>query len=224
MKKNISLKTIQIESAPNPTATIIWLHGLNADGSNLMPVAKKLDLSVLSPIRFIFPTAPRIPVTINGGCIMYAWYDIFNMHSIYNEDEISLHTSQTALEDLINIEIMRGIKTSRIILAGFSQGCAMSLYTGLCYKKQLAGLICLSGYLPISHKFSAEHNLSNKNIPIFMAHGIFDQVIILKRAEQSRDLLKSFGYKISWHTYSMQHSICIEEINDIEKWLKNILN
>ena len=217
------LETIQIESAPNPTVSVIWMHGLGADGADFVPIVQELDLSGCPGIRFIFPHAPTMPVTINGGYVMRAWYDILGTDLVKREDEAGLRKSQAAIEALIAQEKSRGIAADRIILAGFSQGCAMTLQTGLRHPEKLAGLLCLSGYVPINATLAAERNAANQNTPIFMAHGRGDPVIPIDRAEKSRDLLKALGYSVEWHEYMMQHSVCPEEIDDISAWLKRVL-
>jgi len=217
------LQTIEIESAPNPTAAVIWLHGLGADGNDFVPIVRELDLSGSQPIRFIFPTAPTMPVTINGGYVMRAWYDIFTPDLVRREDEPGLRASQALVEALIAKEKVRGIPADRIVLAGFSQGCAMTLQTGLRHPEKLAGLMCLSGYLPMAATIDAERNAANQATPIFMAHGLQDPVVVIPRAEQSRDALKALGYDIEWHEYQMQHSVCQEEVDDIGQWLARVL-
>lgn len=217
------LETIQIESAPNPTVAVIWMHGLGADGNDFVPIVRELDLKGCPPIRFVFPHAPTMPVTINNGYVMRAWYDILGTDLVKREDETGLRKSQAAIEQLIAQEKARGIPASRIILAGFSQGCAMTLQTGLRHPEKLAGLLCLSGYVPLNASLAGERDPANQDTPIFMAHGRGDQVIPINRAEQSRDLLKSLGYQVEWHEYMMQHSVCIEEIDEISTWLKRVL-
>lgn len=217
------LDTIQIETAPNPTASVIWMHGLGADGSDFVPIVRELDLSGCPPIRFIFPTAPTMPVTVNGGYVMRAWYDIFAPDLVRREDEPGLRNSQALVEALIANEKARGIPADHIVLAGFSQGCAMTLQAGLRHPEKLAGLMCLSGYLPLAAKLADERHPANQQVPIFMAHGTLDPVVVLQRAEQSREVLNQLGYQIDWHTYPMQHSVCGEEVEDIGAWLTKIL-
>ena len=220
----MSLETIEVESAPNPTAAIIWLHGLGADGNDFVPIVRELDLSGCPPIRFIFPHAPTMPVTLNGGYVMRAWYDILGADLVKREDEAGLRKSQAAVEALIAKEKARGIPAGRIVLAGFSQGCAMTLQTALRHPEKLAGLLCLSGYVPLNASVAAERHAANHDTPVFMAHGRSDTVIPIIRAEQSRDLLTSLGYPVEWHAYSMAHSVCAEELDDISAWLKRVLN
>lgn len=217
------LDTVEIETAPNPTVAVIWLHGLGADGNDFVPIVRELDLTGCPPIRFVFPHAPTMPVTINNGYVMRAWYDILGTDLVKREDEGGLRKSQQAVEDLIEQQKALGIPASRIVLAGFSQGCAMTLQTGLRYPQKLAGLLCLSGYLPLSGAFPSERHPANHETPIFLAHGRSDPVIPIDRAEQSRDLLIANGYRVSWHPYVMQHSVCAEEIGDIGRWLKTVL-
>ncbi|NDI84026.1 alpha/beta hydrolase [Undibacterium crateris] len=217
------LTTIELESAPQATASIIWMHGLGADANDFVPIVKELDLRACPPIRFVFPNAPTMPVTINGGYVMRAWYDILGTDIARREDEAGLRQSQGEIEKLIGREIERGIPAHRIILAGFSQGCAMTLQTGLRYPQQLGGMLCLSGYVPLSEHIAAERHPANQNTPIFLVHGVADPVIPLQRAEQSRQLLEQCGYQIEWHTYPMPHSVCAEEIVDIGNWLTKVL-
>ena len=218
------LDNIEVESAPNPTVAIIWMHGLGADGNDFVPLVKELDLTGLPAIRFVFPHAGTMPVTVNGGYVMRAWYDIMGQDLVKREDEKGLRASQVQIEALIAREKERGIPASRIILAGFSQGCAMALQTGLRHPEKLAGLMCLSGYVPLSAKLSNERIDAGVATPIFMVHGVHDGVIPIARAEQSRDLLKALGYQVEWHEYMMQHSLCQEEVDDIGAWLKKILS
>lgn len=217
------LDTVELESTPNPSFAIIWMHGLGADANDFVPIVKELDLRGCPGIRFVFPNAPTMPVTINGGYVMRAWYDILGTDIAKREDETGLRESQELINQLIAREVARGIPTERILLAGFSQGCAMTLQTGLRYPKKLAGLLCLSGYVPLSDKLAAERHAANQATPIFLVHGRADPVIPIQRAEQSRDLLKSLAYQVEWHEYMMQHSVCEEEITDISLWLKKVL-
>ncbi|MES2534632.1 MAG: alpha/beta hydrolase [Pseudomonadota bacterium] len=217
------LETIQIETAPNPAASVIWMHGLGADGSDFVPIVRELDLGGCPPIRFIFPHAPTMPVTVNGGYIMRAWYDILGPDLVRREDEKGLRASQAAIEQLIAQEKSRGIAADRIVLAGFSQGCAMALQTGLRHPEKLAGLLCLSGYVPIYATVETERHSKNHDTPIFMAHGRNDPVIPINRAEQSRDLLQALGHPVEWHEYTMQHAVCPQEIDDIGAWFRRVL-
>jgi phospholipase/carboxylesterase len=215
----MSLEVIEAQTGENPVATVLILHGLGADGRDFVPVAEQFDLSAVGPVRFIFPNAPVMPVTINGGYQMPAWYDILGADLTQRQDEPGLRRSQLAIER----EKSRGIASSRIVLAGFSQGCAMALMTGLRHRDRLAGIIGMSGYLPLAEKTAAERSAANQDVPIFMAHGNRDPVVILPRATASRDHLESLGYAVDWHEYAMEHSVCQEEIADMEKWLQRVL-
>lgn len=220
---NQLLDNIEIETAPNPQVAVIWMHGLGADGNDFVPLVKELDLAGLPGIRFIFPHAKTMPVTINNGYVMRAWYDIAGTDIARREDEAGLRASQVDVEALIAREKARGIPAERIILAGFSQGCAMALQTGLRHDEKLAGLLCLSGYVPLADKISNERSEASLKTPIFLVHGTHDGVIPVAKAHQSRDLLKALGYQVEWHEYMMQHSLCLEEVNDISAWLKKVL-
>ncbi|SDY87077.1 phospholipase/carboxylesterase [Collimonas sp. OK242] len=218
-----TLETLEISTSETPTAAVIWMHGLGADGSDFVPIVKELDLSGCPGIRFVFPSAPAIPVTINNGYVMPAWYDILATDLTRREDEAGLRKSQIEIEALIAQQIALGITADKIVVAGFSQGCAMALQTGLRYPQKLAGLMCLSGYLPLSDKTDAERNAANQHTPIFQAHGRADPVVLVDRAEKSRDFLKQLGYQVEWHEYMMQHSVCAEEVADIGNWLRRVL-
>ena len=218
------LESIELETAPEPTAAIIWMHGLGADGADFVPIVRELDLTGCPGIRFIFPHAPTMPVTINNGYVMRAWYDILGTDIARTEDEAGLRQAQQSVEQLIEREKSRGIPAARIVLAGFSQGCAMAIQTGLRHPETLAGLLCLSGYVPLASTVAAERSAANQNTPIFLAHGRSDQVIPIDRAEKSRDLLQAVCYAVEWHEYRMQHSVCEEEVGDISTWLRRVLN
>ena len=218
-----TLETIQVDTGPNPTVSVIWLHGLGASGDDFVPIVRELDLTGLPAIRFIFPHAPTMAVTVNNGYVMRAWYDIVGADLTRREDESGLRASQAMVEQLIAQEKARGVPAERIVLAGFSQGCAMTLQTGLRHPEKLAGLMCLSGYVPLHTTLAAERHAANQDTPIFLAHGRGDQVIPIIRAEQSRDLLGSLGYQVEWHEYLMPHSVCPEEVDDIGAWLRRVL-
>ena len=217
------LDNIEIETAPNPEIAIIWLHGLGADGNDFVPIVRELDLTGLPGIRFVFPHAKTMPVTINGGYVMRSWYDILGTELTRREDEGGLRSSQLAVEALIAREKSRGIPASRIILAGFSQGCAMTLQTGLRHPEQLAGMMCLSGYLPLAGQVAAERTEQSLQVPVFMAHGTQDPVVPFARAEESRKVLESLGYQVEWHAYQMQHTLCLEEVQDIARWIRKVV-
>ena len=220
---NKMLDAIRLETGDKPTAAVIWMHGLGANGWDFAPIVKELDLTGCLSIRFIFPHAPKLPVTINDGYLMPAWYDVLSWDRGEQEDEAGLRESEAAIGKLIAQEIERGIPSDKIVLAGFSQGCAMTLQTGLRYPQKLAGMMCLSGYLPLASKVADERHPANQDTSIFMAHGKGDQVIKFDLAESGRDLLTQLGYKVEWNAYAMQHSVCMEEVNDIAAWLRRVL-
>jgi phospholipase/carboxylesterase len=217
------LTTIELETAPNPRATVLLMHGLGADGNDFVPIANELDLAAVGPVRFVFPNAPQIPVTINGGMRMPAWYDIVGADLAKREDEAGLRASRDAIEVLLAREKERGIPAERIVIAGFSQGCAMALLTGLRHAERLAGIVALSGYLPLAVTTAAERHLANAQTPIFMGHGQQDGVVVLGRASASHDALSALGYSVDWHEYPMAHSVCTEEIEDLNQWLNRVL-
>ena len=216
-----SLPPIELESGPHPTATMIVIHGLGADGNDFVPIAKQLDLSSVGPVRFVFPNAPVMPVTINGGYPMPAWYDIAGPGR--PEDDAGLRRSQAAIEALIAREKARGIPANRIVVAGFSQGCAMALLTGVRHAERLAGIVGLSGYLPLAGTTAGERHPANQDTPVFLAHGSRDGVVVPARAAASREALTALGYAVEWHEYPMEHSVCMEEIADIEAFLLRVL-
>ena len=199
------------------------MHGLGADGRDFVPIAEQLDLSSVGPVRFLFPNAPTIPVTVNGGYLMPAWYDILAADLVKREDEAGLRSSRSQIEELIANEKARGIAASRIVVAGFSQGCAMSLMVGLRHAETLAGIVSLSGYLPLAGSTAAEHTTASLKTPIFMAHGTRDGVVALPRATASRDVLVSLGYSVEWHDYPMEHSVCPQEVSDLAVFLRRVL-
>ena len=223
MPSSASLQVIETQTGEKPNATILIMHGLGADGRDFLPVAEQLDLSSVGPVRFLFPSAPSLPVTINGGYVMPAWYDILGTDLVRREDESGLRQSQTAIDALIANEIDRGIAAHRIVVAGFSQGCAMALMTGLRFKQRLGGIAALSGYLPLAATTAAERSDVNAGMPIFMAHGTRDGVVPIVRAEASRDALVALGYGVDWHAYPMEHSVCPQEITDLQAWLLRVL-
>ncbi len=216
---------IEIETGPNPRASIVLMHGLGADGNDFVPIAHEMDLAAAGPVRFVFPNAPVMPVSLNGGYPMPAWYDIHPPQPGLprREDEAGLRRSQAAIEALLAREKARGIPAGRIVVAGFSQGCAMALMTGLRHAQPLAGIVGLSGYLPIAATTAAERHPANQSTPIFMAHGQQDEMVVMGRATESRDLLQALGYSVQWHDYPMPHSVCMEEVADLNRWLIQVL-
>ena len=214
---------IEIETAPNPSAAIIVLHGLGADGNDFVPICKELDLSAVGGVRFVFPHAAERPVTINGGYRMRAWYDIVGPDLQQREDEAGMRESIAVIEDLLAAQRARGIAAERTVLMGFSQGCAMTLLAGLRHAQRLAGLVGLSGYLPLAAATAAERSAANQGLPVFMAHGLQDPVVVIARARAARASLESFGHPVEWHEYPMPHSVCMEEVEHISAWLKKVL-
>ena len=217
------LQTLELETGRQPTAAVIWLHGLGADGHDFEPIVPELDLPDSLPVRFVFPHAPMQPVTINGGMVMRAWYDIYQLEGKRTEDDTGVRASQAAVEELIAREKARGIPAGRIVLAGFSQGGAITLQTVLRHPERLAGLMALSTYLPLAGTLGAEANAANRDVPIFMAHGRFDPLIHIERARASRKALEALGYRVEWHEYSIEHSVSAQEIADIAVWLRSVL-
>ena len=219
------LPAIELETGIQPTHAILWMHGLGADGNDFVPIVDELTLPPDLRIRFIFPHAPMRPVSINGGLMMRAWhdYDLASSNSAFRENMASLRDSQTAIEALIGREKRRGIAPQNIILAGFSQGGALALQTGLRYPEKLAGIMALSCYLPASQTLAAEAHQANSTTSIFMAHGSLDNIIPMALAVASRRQLHESGYAVTWHEYPMAHSVCKEEIADIGEWLKRVL-
>lgn len=217
------LPRIEMETAPNPTGAVILLHGLGADGNDFAGLAPELNLDGCDGIRFVFPHAPSLPVTINGGYIMPAWYDITGTDLVSKQDAAGIQKSALAVQALIENEIARGIPAHRIVLSGFSQGSAMSLHTGLRLPYALAGVMALSGYLPLADRFAAERSAANAKTPIFLAHGTRDPVVVPRRGEDTRDALLALGYDVQWHTYDMPHSVCAQEIDDMGSFLRTVL-
>jgi len=223
---NTLLETIEIETAPKPSAAVIWMHGLGADGNDFAPIVPELRIANAPAIRFVFPHAPMMPVTINNGYVMRAWYDVSfgDLEGKTKQaDEKGVRASQAAIEQLIAREVSRGIAAEKIVVAGFSQGGAIALQTGLRHAEKLAGIMALSTYLPLAQSLATEAAPANRSIPVFYAHGTHDAVIPMAMAKASREALLAVGYKIDWHEYPMQHSVCVEEIGDIGRWLSRVL-
>ena len=217
-----TLQAIEIETKPKPSHSVIWLHGLGADGNDFVPIVQELSLPPLG-IRFVFPHAPMRPVTLNGGFVMRAWYDIVFQDLAMKEDESGLRQSQEMIEQLIAKEKSRGVPMGRIVIAGFSQGGVIALQTGLRQPQRLAGVMSLSAYLPLTSKIEKERNAANQNVPLFLGHGIADTMVPLSLGIASRDQLLKLGYDIDWHQYPMPHSVCAEELEDISAWLARVL-
>lgn len=219
----MTLDTVEHETGAQPRWSVVWLHGLGADGNDFVPVARELELSAVGGARFVFPHAPTRPVTMNGGYAMRAWYDIAGTPQARVEDEAGLRASQVHIEALIAREVARGMPAQRIVLMGFSQGCAMTLLTGLRHRQRLAGLVGLSGYLPLADTTAAERSEANARVPIFLAHGRDDPMVGIDRAIASRDALRALGYDVEWHDYAMPHSVCMDEIAELNRWLLRVL-
>jgi phospholipase/carboxylesterase len=218
------LDAVEINPPGKPQACIVWLHGLGADGHDFEPLIPQLAIVREYSVRVVLPHAPRRPVTVNGGMVMPAWYDILAPDFRYGEDADGIRQSQQQLQALIEREIAAGIAPRRIILAGFSQGGAIVLHTGLRYPQQLGGILALSAYLPLRESLATEAAAANSRVPLMMAHGTADTVVPLSLAERSRDLLCKQGYTVEWHSYPMQHALCATEIQDIRAWLVSCLS
>jgi phospholipase/carboxylesterase len=217
------LEAIEIETSAAPTASVIWMHGLGADGHDFVDIVPELHLPPRPGIRLVFPHAPKRPVTINGGYVMRAWYDIRDDHGQRREDPDGVRASQKSIEALIQREKARGVVASSIVLAGFSQGGAMALHTGLRHAERLAGVMALSCSLPLPDSLAAEAAPANRDVPIFMSHGTHDPMIPMARAVRAREVLTGLGYRVEWHEYPMPHSVCAEEIADLAAWLQQSL-
>ncbi len=220
------LEAIELETGKNPKASIIWMHGLGADGNDFVPIVNELDLAGVPATRFVFPHAPMRAVTINNGNVMRAWYDV-SFGDLEGKsrrpDAIGLHESQESINALIEREAKRGVATEKIVLAGFSQGGAVALQAGLRYPKKIAGIMALSTYLPLADTLPLEAAAENKSVPVFMAHGVYDPVVPLMMGAGSMTFLTGLGYTVEWKQYPMQHSVCAEEIGDVGDWLRRVL-
>ena len=215
----MTLPAVEHETAAHPRYSILWLHGLGADGNDFAPIVPALVDPAWPPLRFVFPHAPVRPVTINNGLSMRAWYDIAAFDLNARQDEAGMRASIGEVETLIARERSRGVPSEHIVLAGFSQGGAIALAAGLRHPERLAGIIALSTYLPLHTALAGERSVANATLPIFWGHGTLDPVVILQRGTDSRDLLQSLGYTVDWHTYPMAHAVCPEEIGDLRHWL-----
>jgi phospholipase/carboxylesterase len=213
------LEVLERETAPHPTHSVIWLHGLGADGNDFLPIVPQLLRAGWPPLRFVFPHAPVRPITINAGMRMRGWYDIGGFDLAQKQDEAGIRQSIEQVESLIAREAERGVPTQRVILAGFSQGGAIALAGGIRHGRQLGGIVALSTYLPIAEIVEAERHAANAQTPVFMAHGTFDPVVPLMLGELSRQRLHGFGHPLEWHSYPMAHQVCPQEIADLANWL-----
>jgi len=217
------LETLEYETGPEPGRAVIVLHGLGADGNDFVPVAHALDLRAVGPVRFVFPHAPVMPVTVNNGYRMRAWYDILGADLQRREDEPGLRRSIEAVDALLRREEARGIPSNRIVLAGFSQGCAMALLAGLRHPHRLAGIAGLSGYLPLAASTADERHAANALVPVFLGHGTRDPVVTIERGRAGRDLLAGLGQPVQWHEYPIDHTVSMEEVADLQRWLLDVL-
>ena len=221
-----STEAVELETGANPTGSVIWLHGLGADGHDFEAIVPELRLPESMPLRFVFPHAPVRPVTVNGGMAMRAWYDIISLDKEGRADEAGIRESSDLLDALIRSEQERGVAADRIVLAGFSQGGAIVLHNALRTSLKLAGLMALSTYLPLSNTIAAEvvdkPAAGDTSLPGFMAHGTFDPMIQCQAGRGSADALEEIGYTIEWHEYPMAHAVCPQEIIDISNWLQSI--
>lgn len=221
MTKNKEYYISEPEAAVD--ATVIWLHGLGADANDFMGITDQLGLADTHGVRFIFPNAPYLEVTVNQGYKMRAWYDIYDVNLLNREDESGIKQSQQRLEQIIQHELDQGIDSKRIILAGFSQGGAMSLYTGLRHERPLGGIMVLSAYLPLAANFSAEQFINNRKVPIFMAHGLFDPIVPFSVGQATCKQLQTENYAVEWKTYPMEHTVSMDEIHDIGNFVNRCL-
>ena len=219
----MSREAVEVETGANPTAAVIWLHGLGADGHDFEPIVPQLTGPGERALRFVFPHAPIRPVTLNGGYAMRAWYDLVSLERRGPEDENGIRASQATIGTLIRRENARGIPTDRIVLAGFSQGGAMALFAGTRYPEKIAGIMGLSCYLLLAGRFAAERDAANRETPIFLAHGTQDPIVAPLLGEQARGALEAAGHPVEWHAYAMPHSVCPQEVTDIAQWLRRVV-
>ena len=217
------LQTIEVHPGTAPRATVVILHGLGADGTDFLSFADEMKLAAIGPVRWVFPRAPERAVTINSGQHMRAWYDILGADIARREDQAGLRETFAQVHALLDAEVARGMPAQRIVLGGFSQGCAVTLGAGLRYGHTLAGLVGLSGYMPLADTLAAERHTANSATPVFLAHGRSDGVVSLARGTAARDQLQALGQPLQWHDYPMQHSVCIEEVQALQQWLLKVL-
>ena len=214
------LETVEVETGPQPTAAVVWLHGLGADGHDFEPLVSELHWPGAPALRFVFPHAPVRPVTINGGMPMRAWYDIVSLGSGRDHDQHGIADSVNQVAQLVRRERERGIAAERIVLAGFSQGGAIALQLALRFAEKLAGLIALSTYLLLDHRLAAEAHESNLGLPVFVGHGTQDPMVPCRLGEQLAARLRDMGYAVEWRSYAMPHSVCPQEVIDLAAWLR----
>lgn len=216
-------QTLEWHPGSPARACVVMLHGLGADATDFLSLADELDLAAVGPVRFVFPRAPERAVTINDGWRMRAWYDVLGADPVRREDEAGLRESFAAVHALLDRERDRGMPAHRIVLAGFSQGCAITLGAGLRYRERLAGLVGLSGYLPLAGTTAAERDPANVATPVLLAHGTHDPVVALPRGQAGRDAVAALGNPVRWHEYPIEHAVCIEEIRDLERFVCEVL-
>ncbi|WP_440996727.1 alpha/beta hydrolase [Arhodomonas sp. SL1] len=216
------LESVEVGPAEGATASVIWLHGLGADGHDFEPIVPELGLPDTAAVRFVFPHAPVQPVTLNGGMAMRAWYDLYGLGESMTEDARGIAASQARIEALIRREHERGVPARRLVLAGFSQGGAAALHTGLRHPERLAGIMGLSTYLPLRERLG-EADAANAETPLFLAHGTMDPVLPFELGRTSKEHLEAAGYAVEWHEYPMQHAVCLEEIRAVGAWLRRVL-
>jgi phospholipase/carboxylesterase len=217
------LQTIELNPSGTVRSVVIILHGLGADGTDFLPMADELKLDAVGPVRFVFPRAPVRPVTVNGGHPMRAWYDILTSDLVRREDEAGLRDSFRAVHALIDREVARGVPSERIVLGGFSQGCAITLGAGLRYGHRLGGLVGMSGYMPLADTTATERHVANQGAPVFLAHGRKDGVVTLARGTAARDQMLGLDQPVEWHEYPMEHSVCMEEVQEVQRFLRRVL-
>ena len=219
----MTLQTIELNPTSEPRATVVVLHGLGADGTDFLPMADELKLDAVGPVRFVFPRASVRRVTINGGQPMRAWYDILGADLVRREDAAGLREAIADVHALLDREVARGVPARRIVLAGFSQGCAITLGAGVRYGQRLAGLAGLSGYMPLADTTAAERHDAHRDLPIFLGHGRNDGIVPMARGSAARELLLGLGHPVEWHDYPMEHSVCMEEVGALNQWLLKVL-
>lgn len=217
-------QTIELQPAGEARASVIVLHGLGADGTDFLPLADEMDLAAVGPVRWVFPRAPERPVTLNGGMRMRAWYDVYGgFERGVREDEAGLRESFAQVDAVIAREVGRGVPAERIVLAGFSQGCAITLGAGLRHPRRLAALVGLSGYLPLAAATAAERDAANAATPVLLAHGTRDPMVDIARGRAGRDAVAALGNPVQWHEYPMEHSVCLEEVREVERFVLGVL-
>jgi phospholipase/carboxylesterase len=223
-----TLDTVEVVGVAKPDGTVIWLHGLGADGHDFEPIVPELSLEGHADLRFVFPHAPVRPVTINGGIPMRAWYDVFNLDRVGPQDEAGIRDSAEALVQLIERERDRGVPYDRIVLAGFSQGGAIAMHTAMRFPKKLAGLMALSTWMPldttIDNEITPGDESQPRSLPVLMAHGSFDPILPISAGRNARDIMQRVGFDVQWHEYPMAHAVCAEEIAEIRNWLLSIFS